>query len=162
MNIPDEAAWVFTKSPHTDQPKTSHVFPVRDTDRTLCLPDGEIEAVLDYRRNDKLRVGTTYCIKAEHGDPLLGHVLVTGIDYWPLLKFNGHEQRLAAWRCGYDSLGELIVIWAYRHDHDFYKEKMMMDMDDDDKAPHVWNALLTRPPELYQAWLINFEPIKVE
>ena len=152
MIFGDEAPWVFDKSPHTGKPKTTHCLLVADTHLMLCKPSGEIVTIESGTR-DLVALNGTYCVQEAHNKPALGRIKVVRMSAIKNVRFLS-ESNLE--NCGFKTTDDFLQVWAYHHDHAFYKAAILgvglRPLD-------VWLLLRDRPDHLYTAWAINFEVV---
>lgn len=144
MKFHDEAIWVNGVSEHTGEPKTQICLPIR-CDQMVCQ-DGNISQVPKLAR-----VGRTVYVTGENGGPPLGQIEILSIAQVDVR----HTLSDASVRnCGFASRRLLLEVWAYRHDNEFYNERLLGV-----KKARIRRLISKRPFHNYLAWLITFKPV---
>ena len=145
MKFHDTDIWVFDVSEHTGLAITQICLPLRPADRAV------------YRGNDIFaipevaRVGHHFCVTGENGGGPLGCIEVLRIASVDVRHTLSRESVAS---CGYTSRRDLLEVWAYRHDHEFYLEQIFRC-----KKARVRRLVASRPCRNYLAWLITFRPV---
>ncbi len=101
--------------------------------------------VITAKKKSLYRVGSTYAVQGGRGQKGVARIEITSIDRKDVRSFTDEEIKAE----GFASDNDFFNVWCAMHDPDML----------------LWAlkglSLKTRPKERYQAWVINFNLLKV-
>ncbi len=156
--------WITKPSPHTGELKTqtSRIAAPEPNGESLAgfemlsYPMG-MKAVVRGSKDDshwvtKWQVGKTYAVQPGRGEKAIGRIRILDIQRIDVRDFTPADVK----REGFLSLNHYLLVWSQMHDaafHDRYPTTGQISLACEQ------GALMERPAELYDAWVLKFERV---